>query len=373
MDFCRIRVFHPDPDLFIHRQRIPCVGETRFLGLIFDSKLTWIPNLKYIKTKCLKAMNLLKVLSHTVWGADRTQMLRLYKALVFSKLTYGCEVYTSAKPNSLKMLNSIHHGGVRLCTGAFKSSPIESMLVDAGEVPLDLHYKRLLVWSCYRFQRLPKSLTSICMRRERHWHYYENHPKQPHPFAFRVNLILRELNMPRVSELLCEAMRSIFLEHSMEHGTYTPIFTDGSKSDAGVGFGVAFPDIERSGRLSSVASIFTAEINAILKALKEILIHNGNNFIIYSDSKSVLQALESFNPLNPLILEVLEWLFLLKRREKEVKFCWVPSHVGVDGNVKADQLAKSAVNSPEPTRCLLPYRDVYPVVGQTIKKRWQSQ
>ncbi|XP_066938239.1 uncharacterized protein, partial [Macrobrachium rosenbergii] len=293
MHFCRIRGFHPDPDLFIHRQRIPCVGETRFLGLIFDSKLTWIPNLKYIKTKCLKAMNLLKVLSHTVWGADRTQMLRLYKALVFSKLTYGCEVYTSAKPNSLKMLNSIHHGGVRLCTGAFKSSPIESMLVGAGEVPLDLHYKRLLVRSWYRFQRLPKSLTSICMRRERHWHYYENHPKQPHPFAFRVNLILRELNMPRVkilpvkysvippwkfpevefckyfnfkSELSCEAMRSIFLEHSMEHGTYTPIFTDGSKSDAGVGFGVAFPDIERSGRLSSVASIFTAEINAILKA-----------------------------------------------------------------------------------------------------------
>ena len=52
-----------------------------------------IPNIKYLKAKCLRALNLLKVLSHTSWGADRTTLLKLYRSLVRSKLDYGCIIY----------------------------------------------------------------------------------------------------------------------------------------------------------------------------------------------------------------------------------------------------------------------------------------
>ena len=51
--FCKIRKFYLDPDLYLKNHRIPCVEETRFLGLIFDKKLTWVPH--------LKAINLLSV------------------------------------------------------------------------------------------------------------------------------------------------------------------------------------------------------------------------------------------------------------------------------------------------------------------------
>ena len=69
--FCRIRGIHPDPDIYLKGQRIPCLEETRFLGLQFDRRLTWVPHLKLLKANCLKAMSILKVLSHTSWGADR--------------------------------------------------------------------------------------------------------------------------------------------------------------------------------------------------------------------------------------------------------------------------------------------------------------
>ena len=164
--FCRIRGMHADPDLYLNGQRIPCVEEGKFLGLIFDSRLTWAPHISQLKVNCLKALDTMKILSHTTWGADRKQLLRLYKALVFSKLTYGCEVYTSATASHLKALNTVHHAGIRIATGAFKSSPIESMLVDAGEMSLDLHYQTLLVRSWYRFQRLPNSLASKVVRNE---------------------------------------------------------------------------------------------------------------------------------------------------------------------------------------------------------------
>ena len=65
-----------------------------FLGIIFDRKLSFIPHIKYLKAKCLKALNLLKVLSHTNWGADRTVLLQLYRSLIRSKLDYGSIVYT---------------------------------------------------------------------------------------------------------------------------------------------------------------------------------------------------------------------------------------------------------------------------------------
>ena len=130
------------------------VGNT--LSSLF--KLMWVPHLKAVKTKCMKALEILRVLSHTTWISDRKTLLRLHHSFILSKLSYGCEVFSSATVNRLKILNTIHHSGVRLSTGAFKSSPISSLLVDACELPLDLYLQSLLVRYWYRLQSLPDSL-----------------------------------------------------------------------------------------------------------------------------------------------------------------------------------------------------------------------
>lgn len=59
------RRVHPDPGLYLKDRRITCAEETWFLGLIFDAKLIWVPHLRYIKIACTKAMNLLRILTHT--------------------------------------------------------------------------------------------------------------------------------------------------------------------------------------------------------------------------------------------------------------------------------------------------------------------
>ncbi|MEO1419301.1 MAG: reverse transcriptase family protein, partial [Bacteroidota bacterium] len=137
--FCRIRNHHPDPDLYLKGRRLPCVEDARFLGMHLDRRLTWLPHLKTTKVNCLKSMQILKVLSHSTWGSDRSTMLRLYHSLILTKLSYGCEFYSSGSFNHLKTIDVIHHSSIRIATGAFRSSPIPSLLVDAGEIPLDLH------------------------------------------------------------------------------------------------------------------------------------------------------------------------------------------------------------------------------------------
>jgi hypothetical protein len=57
MHFCNKRGLHPDPELKLCKNPIKIVPETKFLGL-FDSKLTFIPHIKMLKNKSLKALNI---------------------------------------------------------------------------------------------------------------------------------------------------------------------------------------------------------------------------------------------------------------------------------------------------------------------------
>ena len=91
--FCNQRKLHPEPSLFLNNHLFPVVNEVKFLGLYFDNKLSFLTHIKYLKTKCPKAMNLFKIIAHQTWGADQSTLLALYRTLIRSKLHYGAIVY----------------------------------------------------------------------------------------------------------------------------------------------------------------------------------------------------------------------------------------------------------------------------------------
>jgi hypothetical protein len=106
MHFCDKRGLHPDPELKLYNSPIKIIPETIFLGFIFDNQLAFLPHIKMLKNKCLKALNILKFVSSTDWAADSTVLLNLYRLLIRSKLDYGCIVYGSARPSYIKLLES---------------------------------------------------------------------------------------------------------------------------------------------------------------------------------------------------------------------------------------------------------------------------
>ena len=110
--FCQLRKQHDDLVLHFYGSPILVVEESKFLGILFYKKLSFIPHIKYLIAKYLKALNLLKVLSHMSWGADGTTLLKLYRSLVQSKLDYGCIIYGSARKSYLQMLDPIHNPGL---------------------------------------------------------------------------------------------------------------------------------------------------------------------------------------------------------------------------------------------------------------------
>ena len=71
------RKLHLDPDLTLDEVQIEVGPEFKLLGLLFDSKLSFIPHINYLSNKCQKALNLLRVVSSMDWGADKKVLLKL--------------------------------------------------------------------------------------------------------------------------------------------------------------------------------------------------------------------------------------------------------------------------------------------------------
>jgi len=134
--FCKLCKLHSEPILLLIGTPIPVVEEIKFLGVVFDHKLSFIPHIKHLKDKCTKALNLLQILAHTSCGADQETLLHLYRSLIRSKLDYGCIVYGSARGSYLRMLDPIQNHALRLCLGAYRTSPASSLCVEANEPPL---------------------------------------------------------------------------------------------------------------------------------------------------------------------------------------------------------------------------------------------
>ncbi|GBM50155.1 hypothetical protein AVEN_50052-1 [Araneus ventricosus] len=48
--FCKLRGMHPHPEIFLNGTSIPMVSEAKFLGIIFDEKLSFRPHILHLKT-----------------------------------------------------------------------------------------------------------------------------------------------------------------------------------------------------------------------------------------------------------------------------------------------------------------------------------
>ena len=98
-------------------------------------------------------------------------------------------------------------------------------------------------------------------------------------------------------------------------------------------------------RLPGDSSVYTAELRAILLALKHVYQSKAIFFLlILSDSLSALQAIQNLKYDHPVLIKIYELYSQLIQEEREIAFVWVPGHVGITGNYAADSAAKDALD-----------------------------
>ena len=101
---------------------LPVEESTKFLGLWWDSHLSFKKHINLLKAQCKEALNLTQVVPYLKWGGDRDTLLMLYQAIVHSRLDYGCILYGTASNVNQRQLNSIHNSGLRRFTPAWSSA-----------------------------------------------------------------------------------------------------------------------------------------------------------------------------------------------------------------------------------------------------------
>jgi ribonuclease HI len=115
-------------------------------------------------------------------------------------------------------------------------------------------------------------------------------------------------------------MRKIFFNHaSTKHANSTHIYADGSKTNGAVGCAAASDTAAVSRRLSSSSSIYTAELVGVSCAINLIDQLPGDDFTIFIDSNSVVQALRVYNSRHPIVREILTGLVRLAGAGRAVR------------------------------------------------------
>ena len=377
---------------------IPVVENHKFLGVIFDSHLNFRKHIDYIRGKCKKALNLMKKVSHTKWGADRKTLKILYKATVRSILDYGSQVYGSASEAVLARLDPIHNEGMRLATGAFKSSPVVALQVESGELPLQLHREFISMKSKLNFQHNNSPINQLMNKRDIYWKPDGRADTAPYPA--RVNRLFNEMDITshtptypdtppmwqcRRAEVCLDLINiekrhnvpQVNKQHALCHingkGRHYAIFTDGSKTDDRVGCAAISTQENNSVALPGKATIYTAELWAIGLALETVRNTDFRKYIIYSDSKSALDAIRKFQPDNHIVSHIIKRIHQLQNdRGKQISFCWIPAHVGVEGNEYADAAAKEAANQAH-IDVIIPPKDYIQSIRKAMFDKWQRE
>jgi len=400
MRFSKIRNILPEPELTMYGRTLDVVNQCKFLGLTLDNKLTYIPHIKRLKQNCTRTLNVMKSLSGTEWGADREPLLMIYRSLIRSKLDYASQIYSSATKTALKMLDSVHHAGIRLSIGAFRSSPVESLYVESTEPSLYLRRNKISLQLYMRILAMEGTPAYESVADTSMDDRYDRNPRLHTDFGYRMRRLLNELQMaePDIAQnsdyrvpywkthnvntclnpINCtkaetppNILRAMHLSHCRErHANELHVYTDGSKSAEAVTAAVVLPNATISRRLPNESSIFTAELNAILMSLSQCE-GTGNRYTIFTDSRSTLQAISDLRPQHHTARSIRIVLNTMETNDEPVSLCWVPSHVGVEGNERADAAARSATTQAI-NNLQLPYRDYYPIINKLLKIRWTN-
>jgi hypothetical protein len=108
----------------------------------------------------MKALTLLRIVAHKEWGIDSATLLELYRTHVRSKFDFGCVVYgsaRSARPWAVGSRDGVQNAALRTCLVAFRTSPMPSLHVEAGELPLSLRRQQLSLQYIVKLRPNPSS------------------------------------------------------------------------------------------------------------------------------------------------------------------------------------------------------------------------
>ena len=360
----------------INDKKVSPSNEVKYLGVILDKNLTFSQHIKNLITKAKKAFFLLKLLKAEIKYPAVDILRTLVITFIRSRLSYGQEVFFAACPSLIGKLQSCETALIKRLLDLPQIASPQLVYREIGLLPLD---DNRLLQTTKTVLRLKSNQSDV--DEELSFDFLDTEdPSMVNRLAKNPSLLSRGSSiMNYTSELISLAglglafiemnpdigsmfapwdepqldiqlyldgckksdnpalLKSFAQEVIHNHRDFQQIFTDGSKSETGeVGCAIYHKNanFKKSIKLNKDISIFSAELFAIKSAIDYIYNHTiDTNFVIFSDSRSALQALLASRPNRPsMVLEIKTVIDLLQKQGRTLKFIWIPSHCDIQGN-----------------------------------------
>ncbi|XP_063827121.1 uncharacterized protein LOC135076627 [Ostrinia nubilalis] len=353
---------HDTPILSMGGGDIALSKEIKLLGLTIDEKLTFN---SHVANVCRKALNIYKQLARAAkveWGLSSEIIRTIYVAVIEPIIMYASSAWSPAasKLGIRKHLNEVQRGFAQKMVKAYRTTSLNSALVLSGLLPLDLRIREAA--SLYEI----KKGYSRRVVEDRAVEVPIPYARAPHP----AKIAYLEFGMVENSADLIQRVND-----------GPQVFTDGSKIEGKVGAALSLWNdgaeiTVKKLKLEEFCTVFQAELLAITKATAIIKAHRtGGIFSIYSDSRSALETITRGVSLHPLVIETRKNIQEAAENGKTIKLFWIKAHAGMEGNERADELAKEAAlrlkKKPDYDEC--PISFVKRILRQDTIGEWEKR
>lgn len=362
--------------LTISDQTVKQVNCARILGVQLDNKLSFEKHIASSKKDATSRLRILKIIGERSKICNRRTITTVGKALVLSKLTYGIELFSRAKWSTIEKMAPNYNSIVRYASGAYCTSPIQSLLAEAGELPFRHVLVKCLTHRAVKHKEKNSNSTAT-ITRANEWLKNLTNFELPN-IATLPRIGERRWNDPDpvIDWTIKQTLRAgenknkvLPVFHHLLHTRYNNhhhIYTDGSVAGGQVGIGIFSSNNEEFIQLPQLLSIFSAEATALHRAAASINLNDNMKTVIFTDSASVLSALEGGKSNHPYVQNLEK-----QAANQQITFCWIPAHCGISGNEKADQLANTGRQATL-LNLNVPSQDIFRHINNPLRQEWEG-
>jgi ribonuclease HI len=290
------------------------------VGVIIDNKLTFREHITYVTEKCRKIIFALSKSAKLNWGLSHKALKTLYTEGIQPLLLYGAPVWAEIlekTSHKIKLTRVQRLINIKIAK-AYRTVSNEVLCIITGLTPIHIKIQKTVeLYKIFRGNRY-KNLPIDHDKLPRQWF---------HPAA------------------------RIIATGDTDDQTPINIYTDGGKSEQGVGAGIVIkrpgtPNITLMYRMNNRCSNNQAEAFAILKALEYLQTtqtkEEDKAVTLHTDSTTTLDLLINTDIHTFLTEEIRQTVHELETREWKIRFRWVKAHAETSGNELADKLTKEA-------------------------------
>ena len=374
-----IKCAPPAQVMHIDNNPIDWVDSYMYLGVHIDTQLKFNQEVKYLRERAKTRLSTMKYMTSLKEGANLEVQRRYYMACTRSLIDYAAPVLVNLTDRQKQSLEVLQNNAARLMLGAPMWTKLCNLRVESNLPSLDSRIK--IRNTCIITKAIVSNRFSYTKRRattelpkDREIQNYNTYSKQITDcvkdlgvtdtlLGLRTDVPNDQFNIPpwetvgtkynytqlprakeqcSLEDLRHAALAAIRQSESPENVVY---YTDGTVDPDTNTTGAAVYSRSFTGcwRISNSASTMQTE----LIALKQALTHSVNNeagpVTIHTDCKSAVQALQQIKikENKSLIKDIQYLLYQHKTMNRQVTINWIPSHIGIIGNDKADELAKT--------------------------------